>query len=269
MANIEKHEAGSFCWMDLATTDQGAAKKFYGEMFGWAAKDSPMGENQFYTMFSVDGREVCAGYTLQEHQRKMGMGPHWMPYVATESADASVKRAEELGAKIIAPAFDVFDAGRMAMFEDPTGAKLCVWEAKTHVGSRITGVAGTLMAADLITQDQDAASAFYEKLFGWQVRKEDEEPEHRYYHLFHNGEFIGGIPPAGYAPKGVPPYWQIYLQVANCKASEAKAKELGARIYMPTMKVEDVGWMSVVADPQGAGFAMFQAAAAKAVASDK
>jgi uncharacterized protein len=260
MANIEKHEAGSFCWMDLATTDQAAAKKFYGGLFGWAAKDSPMGENQFYTMFSLDGREVGAGYTLAEHQRAMGMGTHWMPYVATESADASVKRAEELGAKIIAPAFDVFDAGRMAMFEDPTGAKLALWEAKTHVGTRITGVPGTLMAADLITHDQDKAGEFYEKLFGWQVGKEDEEPEHRYYHLFHHGEFIGGIPPASYAPKGVPPHWQIYLRVANSKASEAKVKELGGRIYMPTMKVEDVGWMSVVADPQGATFAMFQMA---------
>lgn len=260
MANIEKHEPGSLCWMDLATTDQEAAKKFYGELFGWGAKDSPMGENQFYTMFSIDGREVGAGYTLAEHQRAMGMGPHWMPYVATESADASVKRAEELGAKIIAPAFDVFDAGRMAMFEDPTGAKLCVWEAKKNVGSRITGVEGTLMAADLVTRDQDKASEFYEKMFGWQVSKEDEEPEHRYYHFFHHGEFIGGIPPANFAPKGVAAHWQIYVQVANCKASEAKAKELGARIYMPTMKVEDVGWMNIVADPQGAAFAMFETA---------
>jgi uncharacterized protein len=260
MANIEKHKAGDFCWIDLATTDQGAAKKFYGEMFGWTAKDSAMGENQYYTMFSIAGREVGAGYGLQEHQRKMGMGPHWMPYVATESADASVKRAAELGAKVIAPAFDVFDAGRMAMFEDPTGAKLCVWEAKKNAGSRITGVDGTLCAADLMTSDQDAASAFYEKLFGWKIMKEDEESAHRYYHIFNGDDFIGGIPPASYAG-GAPAHWQIYLQVANCEASAAKAKELGARMYMPAMKIEDVGWMAVMADPQGAAFAIFQAAA--------
>lgn len=267
MANIERHKAGDFCWMDLATTDQSAAKKFYGEIFGWAAKDSPMGENQFYSMFSIGGREVGAGYTLAEHQRAMGMGPHWMPYVATESADATVKRAEELGAKIIAPAFDVFDAGRMAMFEDPTGGKLCVWEAKSHVGSRITGVDGTLCAADLITPDQDAASAFYEKLFGWRIMKEDEEAAHRYYHIFNGEQFIGGMQPADWWG-GAPAHWQIYLQVANCEASAAKAKELGARIYMPAMKVEDVGWMAVMADPQGATFAIFQAAR-KAAASDK
>ncbi|MFZ0639506.1 MAG: VOC family protein [Candidatus Acidiferrales bacterium] len=260
MANMEKHKAGDFCWIDLATTDQNAATKFYGELFGWTAKDSPMGPNDYYTIFHVDGRQVGAGYTLQEHQRKLGMGPHWMLYVATESADASAKHSGELGAQIIAPPFDVFDAGRMAMLQDPTGAKLCVWEAKSNVGSRIGGVDGTLCAADLITPDQDAASAFYEKLFGWRIVKGDEEPAHRYYHIFNGEEFIGGIPPASFAGPGVPPRWQIYLQVANCEASAAKAAQLGARMYMPAMKIEDVGWMAVMADPQGAAFAIFQAA---------
>jgi uncharacterized protein len=268
MANIEKHRPGSFCWMELATTDQTAAKKFYGDLFGWTAKDSPIGPNDYYTIFSLDEREVGAGYTLAAHQQKMGMGPHWMLYVAADSADASAKRAEALGAKIIAPPFDVFDAGRMAMFEDPTGAKLCVWEAKKNTGSRITGVDGTMCAADLMTSDQDKAADFYEKLFGWQIGKQDEEPEHRYYHIFNGGQFIGGIPPANAAGPGVPPHWQIYLQTGNCEASAAKAKELGARIYMPAMKIEDVGWISVMADPQGAAFAIFQAAAGRAVASD-
>ena len=43
MANVETHDAGSFCWIELGTTDQNAAKKFYGELFCWKADDSPMG----------------------------------------------------------------------------------------------------------------------------------------------------------------------------------------------------------------------------------
>lgn len=270
MANIEKHKPGNFCWIELVTTDQGAAKKFYGELFGWTADDNPIGPNDFYTIFKIDGRQVGATYTMPAQQRAQGVPPHWLLYVATESADTSAKRAVELGGTIGVGPMDVFDAGRMALVRDPVGAHFCLWEANKHVGGTIAGVPGTLCAADLITTDQDAASEFYEKLFGWQIGKEDEEPGHRYYHIFNGGEFIGGIPPASYAPKGVPPHWQIYVQVADCEASTAKAKELGARIYMPTMRVEDVGWMAIVADPQGASLALFQmAAATKAVANDK
>ena len=51
MTNIDKHPAGSFCWIELHTTDQTAAKSFYGSLFGWEAHDNPMGPNDFYTEF--------------------------------------------------------------------------------------------------------------------------------------------------------------------------------------------------------------------------
>lgn len=262
MAKIEKHKPGNFCWIELVTTDQDAAKKFYGELFGWTSDDSPMGPNDFYTIFKIDGQPVGAARTMPAEQRAQGIPPHWLLYVATDIVDVSAKRAAELGATIVVEPIDVVDAGRMAVIRDPGGAHFCLWEAQKHIGSAVAGVAGTLCAADLITADQDAASDFYGKMFGWKITKEeDEEPGHRYYHIFNGGEFIGGIPPASFAPKGVPAHWQIYVQVSNCEASVAKAKSLGARIHMPRMKVEDVGWMAIVADPQGASFAMFQAAA--------
>ena len=45
--------------------------------------------------------------------------------------------------------FDVMDFGRMAVISDPTGAHFSVWEPKTHKGTRITGVPGTMCWADL------------------------------------------------------------------------------------------------------------------------
>ncbi len=55
MANIEKHKAGNFCWIELATSEQGAAKKFYSELFGWTANDNPMGPDDVYTIFELTG----------------------------------------------------------------------------------------------------------------------------------------------------------------------------------------------------------------------
>ena len=39
---IESYVQGKPCWVDLATTDQDAAKSFYAELFGWAYDDNPM-----------------------------------------------------------------------------------------------------------------------------------------------------------------------------------------------------------------------------------
>src|SRR5262245_52586848 len=35
VTDITRHEPGSFSWVELATTDTAAAKKFYGALFGW------------------------------------------------------------------------------------------------------------------------------------------------------------------------------------------------------------------------------------------
>jgi predicted enzyme related to lactoylglutathione lyase len=260
MPTVEKHAPGDFCWMELGTTDQAAAKKFYAELFGWTINEFPIGPNEFYTMFKIDGRDVGAAYTLRQDQLAQGVPAHWNLYVAVENADATAGRATGLGAKVYAPPFDVFDVGRMAVLQDPTGAVFSLWQAKRHAGFGIKGVPGTFCVADLSTPDQEGASRFYEQLFGWRIGKEDENPAHNYYHLFNNEEFIGGILPPAFRNPETPPYWQIYLQVADCDAAATKAKSLGGNLYMPPMKVEDIGRMAVMADPQGAAFAIFEPA---------
>jgi predicted enzyme related to lactoylglutathione lyase len=260
MPNIEYHTPGSFCWIELATTDQNAAKNFYGELFGWSVNDSPIGPNDFYSMFKIKGRDVGAAYTLRPDQRTQGVPPHWMIYVAVESVDKAAERAAQLGGKVIAPPFDVFDAGRMAVLQDPTGAVFCVWQPKKNTGTKITGVDGTLCWADLSTPDQDRAGNFYAQLFGWKIMKEDEDPAHNYHHIANGEDFIGGIPPASYRDPNVPPHWLVCFAVSDCNGAVAKAKQLGAKVYLSPANVEDLGRWAVLADPQGAAFAIFQAA---------
>src|ERR1700748_1996365 len=120
MANIDKHPAGSFCWVELATTDQAAAKNFYTSLFGWSVTDSPMGPDDLYSIFNIDGRDAAAGYTMRKEDRAQGIPPHWMLYIAVDDADKSVAKAAQAGGTILAPAFDVMDAGRMGVIQDPT-----------------------------------------------------------------------------------------------------------------------------------------------------
>jgi uncharacterized protein len=54
MPRVDRHPPGEFCWLELATTDQAAAKKFYPALFGWNVNDYPMGPAGVYTIFRID-----------------------------------------------------------------------------------------------------------------------------------------------------------------------------------------------------------------------
>jgi uncharacterized protein len=257
--NIDRHAPGSFCWIELHTSDQNAAKSFYGSLFGWEAHDSPMGPDDFYTEFKLQGREAAAGCTLRAEERSHGVPPHWMIYIAVANADDAATKAQQLGGKVLAPAFDVMDAGRMAVIQDPTGATFCVWQAKKNAGIGIALVHGTLVWADLSTPDVKRAAEFYSTLFGWQVAADPKDTS-GYLHIKNGEHFIGGVPPSSYRQPGVPPHWLAYFLVDDVDATAAKAKQMGANLHLPPMTVEGVGRMSVIADPQGATFAIFKSA---------
>ncbi|MGA7293776.1 MAG: VOC family protein [Terriglobales bacterium] len=259
MTNIDKHPAGSFCWIELHTSDQPAAKSFYNALFGWEAHDMPMGPNDFYTIFKLQGRDAAAGCTLRPEHRAQNVPPHWAIYVAVDDADTAAAKAAQLRGKVLAPAFDVMDAGRMAIVQDPTGAKFCIWQANRNTGIGIAHVHGTLCWADLSTADPKLASGFYAGLFGWQVAA-DPKDKSGYLHIKNGEQFIGGVPPASYRQPGFPPHWLAYFQVDDVDVTANKAKEAGAKLYLPPMTMEGVGRMSVIADPQGAVFAIFKSA---------
>jgi hypothetical protein len=193
---------------------------------------------------------------LRPEERQHGVPPHWMIYIAVDNADAAVAKAQQLGGTALAPAFDVMDAGRMAVIQDPTGAVFCPWQAKRNTGIGIAAVHGSLCWADLSTPDVKRASDFYAGFFGWEISA-DPKDKSGYLHIKNGETFIGGIPPAAYRQPGTPPHWLAYFLVVDVDASASKAKGMGANLYVPPMTVEGVGRMAIMADPQGAVFAVF------------
>lgn len=259
MANVDKHPPGSFCWVELATTDQNAAKKFYTALFGWAVTDNPMGPGDFYSIFKLKGRDAAAGYTLRKEQLDQGVPPHWSLYIATDNADQTAAKAAKAGGKVLAPAFDVMDVGRMAVLQDPTGAVFCVWQPKKTQGIGIHGENDAFCWADLSTPDPDRAAKFYSTVFGWKLEKGEKDPS-GYLHIKNGEHFIGGIPPAAHRDPKTPPHWLSYFMVADVAASTSKATQLGAKTLMPPMDMEGVGTWAILADPEGAVFAIFKSA---------
>jgi predicted enzyme related to lactoylglutathione lyase len=251
---MDKHLPGRFCRVELATADQPAAKAFYASLFGWEHADSPMGPNNYYTIFMLAGRNAAACYTLREDEVKLGVPPHWNLYIAVASADETTKRAADCGGSVFCGPFDVSTHGRMSTIADPTGAVFSIWEAKNHPGLGIEREHASYCRADLSTPDPVRAAQFYAEVFEWTMRPGDIG----YQHIGSEGEEFAGIPPASFLRPIETPHWQICFQVDDCDAATDRAKELGALIYTGPTSVEHVGRMTVLADPQGAIFSLFQ-----------
>jgi len=250
MGERTSHPPGTISWTDLVTSDLDAAKGFYGSLLGWTFEDMPVGDGNIYSMASVGGRHVAAVSADQEQP------PHWNLYVTVASADAAAARAGELGATVLAPPFDVLDAGRMAVVQDPTGAILCPWEPRLNIGAQLVNAPGALTWADITTPDPDAAARFYGDWLGWTLDTGEFGPDYRVIRT--GGRTNGGVTalPPDQAAAGVPPHWYPYLGTEDLEAAVAAVGELGGRTVVEPTETP-VGSFAVVIDPQGADFALW------------
>lgn len=218
-----------------------------------------MGPSGVYTIFQLRGRDVGACCTLQPEQQAHGVPPHWMTYVAVASADDVAAKTAALGGKVIVSAFDVFDLGRMAVIQDPTGAMISVWQARKHTGVGVTKELNAFGWSELNTRDTAAAHKFYTGLFGWETLATDNPAGFSYTHWRVDGTDIGGMMAMDANwPANVPPHWMIYATVANCDESAKKVAELGGRVCVPPTDIPEVGRFAVINDPQGAVFSIIQ-----------
>jgi len=255
MREVVRHEPGTFCWPELATTDADSAKSLYGGLFGWTFDEQPVPSGTRYTIARLAGRDVAALYPLERSQRQRGVSAHWSPYAAVASADESALRVKVLGGKIFGAPFDVGKNGRMAIVKDPQGATLCLWEAREHPGAQIVGEIGTLCWTELTTTDPDAAGHFYASLFGWALKKQ-ETGARAYTELWKGPRPAGGMMKIEKDRERAEPSWEVYFRVADCDTAVAKGKALGARVLQGPDDIEKVGRYAFLADREGATFAV-------------
>ena len=260
MAEFSSHVPGTFSWVELATIDQKAGVAFYRGLFGWDLNEFPIGPTEVYSMLLMRGKEVAAAYSMRPEERQGGVPPHWNLYVTVANVDETAGKAEALGAKMLAPPFDVMDVGRMAVVQDPTGAAFCLWQPTKHIGAKLLNEPGALCWSELTTRDTKAAESFYTKLFGWTVKHGAASAGVEYTEFSNPGQQpgVGMLPMPSNMPAGVPSFWMPYFQVADCDASAAIARELGASVMLPPQDIPKTGRFAILQDPQGAMFAVFK-----------
>jgi len=257
MGKRERYEPGTFCWVDLATTDPAGARTFYGELFGWDAEEAPEGEAWGYAMMSLDCDVVCGVYELEAERREVGVPPHWFNCVSVEDADAVADRANLLGGDSLGGAFDVQGLGRMAVLQDPAGAVLGAWQPGSHVGATRVNDVGCMTWNELHTREPERMAAFYAELFRWEMEAQTEDGTLAYVVIKNAGNSNGGIMPMTEQHGDAPPFWLPYFTVPSCDDAVAKTRERDGDLLAGSMDLE-AGRIAVLTDPQGAAFAVFE-----------
>src|SRR5687767_13429327 len=111
-------------WIDLATSDAEASRAFYAKLFGWQWEVNPDLQYGGYGLAKIGGKDAA------------GLGPKQMPeqptawtlYIGSDDIDALAKRITDAGGQVVSAPFEVGDQGRMAVFQDPTGAFISAWQ---------------------------------------------------------------------------------------------------------------------------------------------
>lgn len=261
MPKFEKYEQGTPCYVELMTPDPAAAASYYAGLFGWdiVEHDLPPEAGGIYRQGAIEG-DVISGISGQMPGLE-GHPAFWGVYLAADDVDASTAKVEPAGGKVEAPPFDVMDLGRMAAIQDPTGARVNLWQAATSIGTERANEPGTPVWNEVLTPDVASAVAFYGEVLGMGSEAMEMGDGASYTSLTNvAGRAIGGAMPP--MMEGIPPHWNLYFNVTDADATGARAVDLGGKVVAPNFDVPGIGRMGFYSDPQGGMFALMENAPA-------
>ena len=109
---------------------------------------------------------------------------------------------------------------------------------------------------ELNTSDHPKAREFYGKLFQWELKDMDMGPMGTYTTIGVGDGTGGGI--MKHPMPGAPSLWVPYVLVDDLAASTSKARELGGTILQENVPVANMGKFSLVTDPTGATFGLWE-----------
>ena len=143
----------------------------------------------------------------------------WSVYIGTNDVEALAKRVQSAGGTVVAPPFDVGDQGKMAVFQDPTGAFISAWQG-TRMGGFQTDAPNSYGWAELNARGIDKAIPFYTSVFGWTTGQARWARDNRRTpSSCSTAQSVAGaweMNPE--VPAEVPSYWQIYFAVDDVDA---------------------------------------------------
>lgn len=258
---------GRFTWYELMSTDPQAALDFYAGLTGWSHQPyegpGPEGEpTGDYNMWMMGEEPMAGNFQLPTEAQEQGAPTHWVGYVHVDDVDATKAKAIELGATELV-SMDLPEVGRFSMIHDPQHAVIALFQPSDEPGPEQPAAPGRFSWHELMTDDYEAAFAFYSELFGWEIMEDMDMGERGIYRLYgRNGKQLGGM---FNRPAEVPvSSWLYYVDVPNVDESAAAITAAGGKVVMGPFEVPGGGRIVQAMDPQGGMFALHTPAEAEA-----
>jgi predicted enzyme related to lactoylglutathione lyase len=109
-------------WIEIKSSDNAAAEKFFSTVFGWKFQDMMPGYKTFETGAGMTG--VSGGFGEGEN----GPSQPQLVYISCESVDKALADVEANGGKTVMPKMALpNDYGNIAHFSDPGGVTWGLW----------------------------------------------------------------------------------------------------------------------------------------------
>jgi predicted enzyme related to lactoylglutathione lyase len=115
-------------------------------------------------------------------------------------------------------------------------------------------VRGRFIWHELLTTDTAAAATFYARVLPWRTQPSNMPG---YTIFMAGGAQVGGLMALPEEGAGTPAHWLVYVGTPDVDATVIQAQSLGARVCKAATDIPSVGRFAVLADPQGATFAVF------------
>ncbi|GAA1565948.1 VOC family protein [Kribbella sancticallisti] len=238
-------------WVDLAADDTAAAARFYADLFGW---DCQHQGSRDYWVCKLDGENV--GGIGPKQPGTEHLPSRWTTYLATDHLDRTLDAVKaQQGQELVEPR-EVALHGRMAIAADPNGAIFGLWQAAENLGTDRNTHPGTLVWSEALSEDYETSRAFYISVFGY--RAEEIGGDTRYAALYAADRPVAGtgqLHPD--FPAGTPPHWLPYFATGSTDGTVSQVTGAGGELVSNPLET-DFGRMAVLADPEGARFAVIQ-----------
>jgi predicted enzyme related to lactoylglutathione lyase len=247
------HLPGKFVWADLVTDDVAAARRFYGQLFGWTFRQ--FGD---YTIAANDERPLCGMFQRSRPADRPQAKPRWFGYISVRNVEKAARAVTEAGGRVVAGPQKMPKRGEQAVFADPEGAVFGVVKSSSGDLQDFLAEPGDWIWIQLLCRDAGKAAQFYRKLGGYDIIENTQTNRLSDFVLASEGYARATVRAIPSANKETQPDWLLFVRVKNVGESVTQAKLLGGQVLVEPSKELFDGRVAVIADPTGAAIGLLE-----------
>jgi predicted enzyme related to lactoylglutathione lyase len=245
-------EPGRFVWRDLLTKDVAAARRFYGELFGWRFENTKRGDRPY--VLARSGSMPIAG--IVDISDMAEAGSQWLSFLSVADVDKSVALVQAERGKVLIEPRDL-PLARVAIVTDPQGAPIGLAKFRRGVPepdpSKLSQ--NEFFWQEYLARDAAQALAFYKRLAGYESVLQESKLEVDY-HVLRTTRGRAGLFQLPPKSVDVQPNWLPYLLVSDPAAAAGRVAALGGTVVLPAAPERRNGTLVVISDPSGAVVAL-------------